>query len=95
MLSEKLKELRKGKGLLQRQVAHLLDVDTAYVSKMENNEKPISRNRLKKLAQIFDVNEQELTLLWVSDKLIDIIKYEENKMRCLEITIDRIKNSDL
>lgn len=35
MLGEKLKELRESKGLLQRQVAAELDVDAAYISKME------------------------------------------------------------
>ena len=34
MLGEKLKELRESKGLVQRQVAAALGVDTAYVSKM-------------------------------------------------------------
>ena len=44
MLGEKLKELRESKGLLQRQVAAELDVDTAYISKMENNDKPVSNS---------------------------------------------------
>lgn len=44
MLGEKLKELRESKGLLQRQVAAELKVDTAYISKMENNDKPVSNS---------------------------------------------------
>jgi transcriptional regulator with XRE-family HTH domain len=47
MLGEKLRELREAKGLVQRQVAADLEVDTAYISKMEHNEKPVSRNHLK------------------------------------------------
>ena len=43
MLGQKLKELREARGLLQRQVAAELDVDTAYISKMENNDKPVSK----------------------------------------------------
>jgi HTH-type transcriptional regulator, competence development regulator len=50
MLGEKLKELREAKGLVQRQVAAELEVDTAYISKIESNEKPVSRTHLKKLA---------------------------------------------
>jgi len=38
MIGGKLKELRESKGLLQREVAAKLDVDTAYISKMESDE---------------------------------------------------------
>ena len=51
MFGEKLKELREAKGLVQRQVAAELEVDTAYVSKLENNEKPASRIYLKKTSR--------------------------------------------
>ena len=44
MLGEKLKELRESKRLVQRQVAAELKVDTAYISKMENNDKPVSNS---------------------------------------------------
>lgn len=42
MLGERLRLLRESKGLLQREVAAELAVDTAYISKMENNDKPVS-----------------------------------------------------
>jgi hypothetical protein len=44
MLGETLKELKEAKGFVPRQVAALLDVDTAYVIKMEINAKLGSRN---------------------------------------------------
>jgi transcriptional regulator with XRE-family HTH domain len=52
MLGEKLKELRETKGILQRQVAAELDVDTAYISKMENNDKQVSKAYLFKFAHL-------------------------------------------
>ena len=63
MLGEKLKELRESKGLLQRQVAAELDVDTAYISKMENNDKPVSKSHLEALAKVYDVvKDQDVAL---------------------------------
>lgn len=59
MIGGKLKELRESKGLLQREVAAKLDVDTAYISKMESDEKPVSRSYLSRLARLFDVTEEE------------------------------------
>ena len=60
MLGQKLRALRQAKGLLQRQVAAALDVDTAYVSKMEKNEKPVSKNYLSSLSRLYGVPEKEL-----------------------------------
>lgn len=60
MLGEKLKQLRLDKALVQRQVAALLQVDTAYISKMEGNEKPLNRDHLKKLAKLCNIPEADL-----------------------------------
>lgn len=76
MLGEKLRALREAKGLVQRQVAAELEVDTAYISKMENNEKPVSRQYLKKLSVLLGIAEEELQTLWLAEKLYDIIKDE-------------------
>ncbi len=58
MLSQKLRTLREQNGLRQREVAAKLEVDTAYVSKMENNEKPVSKDYLPKLAKLFKVTKR-------------------------------------
>lgn len=91
MLSEKLKELRESNGFVQRQVASVLEVDTAYISKIENNEKPLSRDSLLKLAEFYNYPIQELTTLWLSDKLFKVISGEECAVDALQITMDRIK----
>ena len=91
MLGEKIKELREAKGLLQRQVAVELDVDTAYISKMENNDKPVSRNNLVKLARLFDIKEEQLFAFWLADKVYDILKDEEMGLKAIEIAEVELK----
>lgn len=91
MLGEKLKELRESNGLVQRQVAAELEVDTAYISKMENNEKPVSRNHLKKLAQLFKVTEDDLLTLWLADKVYDVVKDEEVAIKAMQVAEETIK----
>lgn len=54
MLGKKLKELHEANGFVLRQVAAKLEVDTAYISKMESNEKTVSRNHLKKLSLLIN-----------------------------------------
>ena len=84
MLGEKLKELRESKSLLQRQVAAELEVDTAYISKIESNEKPLSRIHLKKIAPLLGIDEEELLTLWLADKLFDMAKDEVVGLKALE-----------
>jgi len=85
MLGEKLKELRESKGLLQRQIAAELEVDTAYISKIESNEKPVSRNHLKKLAIILGISDEELLTIWLADKIFDLIKDEPTAINSIEM----------
>ena len=90
MLGEKLKELREAKGLLQRQVAVELEVDTAYISKMENNDKPVSRNNLVKLARLFDIKEEQLFTFWLAAKVYDILKDEEMGLKAIAIVEEEL-----
>ncbi|MBT1707296.1 helix-turn-helix domain-containing protein [Fulvivirgaceae bacterium PWU5] len=91
MLGEKLKELREAKGLVQRQVAAGLEVDTAYISKMESNEKPVSRNHLKKLALMLNITEDELLILWLADKVYDVVKEESVGIQSIEVVYTFMK----
>jgi transcriptional regulator with XRE-family HTH domain len=92
MLGEKIRLLRETQGLLQRQLAAELDVDTAYISKMESNEKPVSKNYLKKLSIVFGVSEKELLKLWLADKVINLLKDEmkNDSKEVLEIVNENI-----
>jgi transcriptional regulator with XRE-family HTH domain len=75
-LGQKLKELREQHKLVQREVTSKLEVDTVYVSKMEKGGKQISRSWLPILAEMFGVNENDLIIEWLADKVNKVIKYE-------------------
>jgi transcriptional regulator with XRE-family HTH domain len=85
MLGGKLRELREAKGLVQRQVAAELQVDTAYISKMESNEKPVSRRHIKKLSLLLEVNEQDLYTHWLADKVYSIVKGEALAYEAMQV----------
>jgi hypothetical protein len=52
---------------------------------MENNEKPVSRNHLAKLARIYEFQEEELYTIWIADKVYDIVKDEKTAFDALNI----------
>lgn len=54
IIGQHLRELREEKGLLLRQVAAFLEVDTAYISKIERGEKNIKREFILKLAELYN-----------------------------------------
>lgn len=92
MLGEKIKELREIRGLVQRQVAVELQVDTAYVSKMEHNEKPVSRAHLKKISKLFSVPESELLPIWLAEKVLKLVENEKYSAQALEMALSEVKS---
>ncbi len=60
MISEKLKEIRKARGLNQRQFADLIGINYNSVWRLENNEYPPSYPTLKALVEKAKVNPAEL-----------------------------------
>lgn len=93
MLGARIKELREAKGLLQRQVAAELEVDTAYMSKVENDEKRASKAHLKLLARVLSVSEDELISLWLADKILNIIEDEKVASKAVDIVQKQLKNT--
>ena len=94
MLGQRLKELREAKGFVQREIAAKLEIDTAYVSKMEKGEKQISRSWLPILSRMFQITENELVILWLADKVEKQIQDEPLGLSALEIVFTRIKNNE-
>ena len=84
-LGDKLRQLREENQMAQRQVGAVIEVDGAFVSKVESNEKPIKRDHLKKLAKLFKVDEVELQTLWLADKVRNILSEEPQAEEVIKI----------
>lgn len=91
MLGAKLKELREMNGYVQRQIAAELEVDTAYISKVENDEKPLSKSHLKKLSKIYKISERELLTIWLTDKIKELVKNEPTAKESILLALSKMK----
>ena len=80
LLVQKIKELRLENGVLQRQLASLLEIDTHMFSKIERGDRRAKRTQVIQIANYFNVDERELLTLWVADKVLDAVD-DENELR--------------
>ncbi len=90
-LGSLLRELRESKNLKQREVGSLIEVDGAFISKIEHNDKTINRNHLNKLSKFFNVSEDELQTLWLADKVRLVIKDEKFGKPAIEKVLNELK----
>lgn len=86
-LGDKLRQLRDERNLMQREVGTVIEVDGAFISKIENNEKPINRKHLVTLSKFFNVPEEELQILWLADKIRLFIKDEPLGKKAVQIIL--------
>ena len=71
-----IRKLRESKGLLQRQLAASLEIDTPMFSKIERGERKAKREQVEKLAMLFDIEMNDLMPIWLADKIYDTIEGE-------------------
>jgi transcriptional regulator with XRE-family HTH domain len=88
----KVRQLREQKGLLLRQIAAALEVDTALVSKIERGERKASKEQVMKLAELLEINPDELLVIWLSDKIVDMLQEEPLAYKVLKNSEKRLKN---
>lgn len=74
---ERIRELRESQGLLQRQLAASLEIDTPMFSKIERGERKAKREQVLLLAQLLETNSKELLSIWLADQIYNLLKDEE------------------
>jgi len=77
--SEHIRSLREERKIRQREVATCLKADTAFVSKLEKGERQARREQVLLLAELFNVDKEELLSLWLGEKVYDVLKNESAK----------------
>lgn len=89
--SERIRELRERKELLQRQLAASLEIDTPMFSKIERGERRAKREQVLLLAELLNTNVNDLLTLWLADKVYDLVKDEEMAAQALKVAEEEVK----
>ena len=88
---ETIRKQRENKGLLLRQVAAFLEVDTAFISKLERNERNASREQVEKLSALFETSTSQLLTIWLAEKILDTINNDEQGVAALKLALKNWK----
>lgn len=69
-----IRNRRKEKKLLIREVANFLEVDAALVSRFESGERLPSETQVLLLARFLDLNQEQLITMWLKEKILTQFK---------------------
>ena len=90
-LGDTIRKLREEKELPLRTVAAYLDIDQAILSKIERGQRKPTREQVLKLAKYYKVNENDLLVSWLSDKVIYEVEDEDMALKALQLAEEKLK----
>ncbi|HMT75811.1 MAG TPA: helix-turn-helix transcriptional regulator [Chitinophagaceae bacterium] len=88
----KIRELREAQKLYLRQVAPMLEMDTAQLSKIEKGLRQLKKEQIPILAKVLKADQKELETLWLADQLMQLVKDEPTADEALKTVSKYVKN---
>lgn len=85
-----IRKLREEKKLPLRTVAAYLGIDQAILSKLERGQRKLTRDHVVKLAAYFEVEENDLLVTWLSDKLVYEVADEQMALKALQMAEEKV-----
>jgi transcriptional regulator with XRE-family HTH domain len=92
LFTEKIRQLREGLKMPQRQLAAALEIDTATYCKIEKGERKARREQIVVIAKLLKANKDELLTLWLADQVTEVVADEKKlSTKVLDITKQNLK----
>ena len=86
-----IRAMRKERKLPLRKVAAVLDIDPSTLSKIERNERSANKVMVLQLAELFEMDSDELLVSFLSDKVANELLEEENSEEVLKVAEEKIE----
>ena len=71
-----LKNAREQKNLKTRELAQLIGIDQALISKFENGSRKPTKEQIKKLSEVLEIEYETLIIEWIKARILYEIKDE-------------------
>jgi Fic family protein/DNA-binding XRE family transcriptional regulator len=86
-----LKNAREQKGLKTREVAQLLGIDQALISKFESGSRKPTREQVIKLSSLLEIDLETIMVAWLKEKIIYEIGQDEFALKALLVAEEEIR----
>ena len=88
-----LKNAREQKNIKTRELAQLIGIDQALISKFENGSRKPTRDQVAKLAQVLEIDYENLMVLWLKERILYEIGEDNLALRAMNMVSEAIENS--
>jgi transcriptional regulator with XRE-family HTH domain len=90
-IGQKIRIFREIAEMPLRKLAAKLDIDASTLSKIERSERKTNKEMLQKIAEIFEINYDELIIDFLSDEISQKLYDEQNSVTILKIAEQKIE----
>lgn len=89
-----LKNAREIKDLKTREVAQLLGIDQALISKFESGTRKPTRDQVIKLASLLEIDLETIMIAWLKEKILHEIGQDEFALKALLVAEQEIRSQN-
>jgi len=87
-----IKNTRIEKGLKIRELAQIMGVDQAIISKIESGARQATKEQVIKFSAILEIPEETLIPLWIKSRLLDELQYEPYAVQAINMVQEELGN---
>ncbi len=88
--SERIRTLMEKQNLYLRQVAPLLEMDAAQLSKIEKGIRQLKREQIAIIAGAIKANSDELMTLWLAGQIYEVVKDEKMANEAMQVAEQKL-----
>ena len=84
-MKQLLKNAREKKNLKTREVAQLIGIDQALISKFESGSRKPTKDQIIKLASLLEIDLETLMVAWLKEKILYEIGSDEFAIKAMNL----------
>lgn len=86
-----IKNAREQKGLKTRELAQLLGIDQALISKFESGSRKPTKEQVAKIASVLEIDYETLIVAWLKERILYEIGQDEFALKALQVAEEEIR----
>ena len=92
-MKQLLKNAREKKNLKTREVAQLIGIDQALISKFESGSRKPTKDQIIKLASLLEIDLETLMVAWLKEKILYEIGSDEFAIKAMNLVKEEFENT--